>query len=189
MPAIDWSTLTHAYGPASDIPPLLARARQAPAPRGYQDEPWFSLWSALCHQGDVYTGSYAAVPELVAIAEDRIRESPVAIECLSLAATIELERAASASMTPPPSIPEDFQPVYTAALQRGATLVARLRPEDLDSAWRSSLSACAATFRGAYAEARALMDPPEEGDEADAPAHAARDHHCCSELAAATIGA
>src|SRR2546426_5104183 len=43
-----------------------------------------SLWSALCHQGDVYTASYAALPELVKIASDL--EPGVAVECLHLAA-------------------------------------------------------------------------------------------------------
>jgi hypothetical protein len=166
MPTVDWSTLKHAYGPATDIPALLTRARLAPAPHTFQDEPWFSLWSALCHQGDVYTGSYAATPALVAIAEDRADETRVALECLYLAAMIELERVTSYSLSPPPAIPEDLQPAYNEALRRGAALAARLRPEDLEPDRRAALTASAATFRGAYAEARAVVDPPEEDEEA-----------------------
>jgi len=61
-----WSEVTHAYGPAPDIPPLLRQLRDFPPATDYRAEPYFSLWSALCHQGDVYSGSYAAVPHLVA---------------------------------------------------------------------------------------------------------------------------
>ena len=49
--------------------PLLRQLSDDPRPKaGYKDEPWFSLWSALCHQGDVYSASYVAVPHVVQIA-------------------------------------------------------------------------------------------------------------------------
>ena len=48
-----WPELNHAYGKASDIPALLRQLDSFP-PSGPDDEPWFSLWSALAHQGDVY---------------------------------------------------------------------------------------------------------------------------------------
>ena len=51
-----WSTLRHAYGPADDIPALL---------RQLDGDPWDALWSALAHQGDVNTASFAAVPHVV----------------------------------------------------------------------------------------------------------------------------
>src|SRR4051812_40379348 len=57
-----WGELTHAYGEASDIPALLRRLKTAPPPTDYRSEPWFTLWSALCHQNDVYIASYAAIP-------------------------------------------------------------------------------------------------------------------------------
>ena len=48
-----WAELSHAYGRASDIPALLRQLYALPHASG-QEEPWFSLWSALAHQGDVY---------------------------------------------------------------------------------------------------------------------------------------
>jgi len=62
-----WKELSHAYGPARDIPDLLKQLKTAPPKKDYRSEPWFSRWSALCHQGDVYTASYAAVPHIVAV--------------------------------------------------------------------------------------------------------------------------
>ncbi|MFJ4524870.1 hypothetical protein ACIP4Y_28630 [Streptomyces sp. NPDC088810] len=55
----DWSQLHHAYGTAEDIPGLLDAVSPAP-----KDSGWTDLWSRLCHQGTVYSASYAALPAL-----------------------------------------------------------------------------------------------------------------------------
>jgi hypothetical protein len=55
-----WAHLKRAYGSARDIPGLLQQLLTLPASSG-GDEPWFSLWSALAHQGNVYSASFAAV--------------------------------------------------------------------------------------------------------------------------------
>ncbi len=57
--------LQHAYGTAVDIPALLERICGFPPEPDWQTEPWFSLWSALYHQGDIYPASLAAVPSIV----------------------------------------------------------------------------------------------------------------------------
>jgi hypothetical protein len=53
---------------------LLAETPRSPAfcgnslrcrHRAGKAEPWFSLWSSLAHQGDVYSASFAAVPHVV----------------------------------------------------------------------------------------------------------------------------
>jgi hypothetical protein len=62
-PMVEWEGLRHAYGPAVDIPDLLARLSPDP------DAPvWDELWSRLCHQGTVYSASFAALPALDAAA-------------------------------------------------------------------------------------------------------------------------
>src|SRR5688572_15498155 len=112
---IDWSQLRHAYGAATNVPDLLARARTAPPPREYTDEPWYTLWSSLCHQSDVYTASYAAVPQLVSIARARQAEANAVGELLLLAGVIELERQ---RLEQPPFV-EFLEDVYTDALRQG----------------------------------------------------------------------
>lgn len=68
-----WSTLQHAYGLASDIPALLEQLVELPSSESNQ-EPWYSLWSALAHQGDVYSASFAAVPHVIeALASDPLK--------------------------------------------------------------------------------------------------------------------
>lgn len=61
-----WGKLKHAYGEASDIPHELARlSSRKPLPKNY----WIDLWSSLCHQYEVGTASYAALPHLVSAAQ------------------------------------------------------------------------------------------------------------------------
>jgi hypothetical protein len=48
-----------------DIPALLEQLQEFPPEGSWQSEPWFSLWSALYHQGDIYSASIAAVPTIV----------------------------------------------------------------------------------------------------------------------------
>jgi len=55
----DWRKLNHAYGAADDVPDLLARMSP-----GASDEVWDELASRLCHQGTVYSASFAALPAL-----------------------------------------------------------------------------------------------------------------------------
>ena len=59
----DWSQLRHAYGPADDIPGLLARAEP-----DQRSPVWTELWSRLCHQGTVYPASFPALSMLTEIA-------------------------------------------------------------------------------------------------------------------------
>lgn len=61
---VDWSTLKHAHGNAADVPSLLARLSPDP-----QADAWDKLWSRLCHQGSVYSASFATLPVLADIAE------------------------------------------------------------------------------------------------------------------------
>jgi hypothetical protein len=160
----DWSALRHAYGSASDIPARLEHARHAAPPRDYRDEPWFSLWSALCHQGDVYTASYAAVPELVAIAEARRSEARVSIECLYMAAIIELERAAPEGLTIPPELSPGLVVPYQKAIVRGAELAADLLAVTEEPEAREMLRISVAALGGDLASARLLADGPTNAE-------------------------
>jgi hypothetical protein len=60
----DWSVLKHAYGSAEEIPLLLEQLSA-----NAEDEVWNKLWSCLCHQGTVYSASFAALPVLAEYAE------------------------------------------------------------------------------------------------------------------------
>ncbi|MCD5316322.1 hypothetical protein [Kineosporia babensis] len=77
----DWSRLRHAHGSAQDIPGRLEQLSTQP-----RAELWNDLWSALCHQGEVYDASFAALPALARIAAGSDREP--AVNAIVLAAAI-----------------------------------------------------------------------------------------------------
>lgn len=154
LTSLRWASLSHAYGPADDIPDLLVRAEGDFRP-GYPDGPWAELWSALCHQGDTYGASYAALPHLVALVQSHLDQRHW--EPLLLSAWIELARLEGSG----PAIPDDLARAYLEAIQTGRVL-AQL---NLRSAWdvdsdrviRGSL----AVFSGDKTEATALLDPDD----------------------------
>ncbi|MEZ4409629.1 MAG: hypothetical protein R3A52_24625 [Polyangiales bacterium] len=106
-----WSALRTAYGDASTIPSLLRDLAAMPPFNDYRSEPYFSLWSALCHQYDVYTASYAAAPHVVAA----MRAHPGGFHAalLQLVACIEIARARGRG----PAVPTDLEAAYQSALR------------------------------------------------------------------------
>ena len=74
---VDWTSLGHAYGAAGDVPALLSNLTPDPA-----DEVWGELWSRICHQGSVYSASFAALPALADAAagwQPKQRSEPLAL--------------------------------------------------------------------------------------------------------------
>lgn len=110
-----WAELKHAYGPASDIPELLRQLDTFPSSDGTA-EPWYSLWSALAHQGDVYSATFAAVPHVVeTLATDPLRASE---DYFHFPAWVEICRRKNNVI-----VPEDLQPPYFIALAKLPSLV------------------------------------------------------------------
>lgn len=57
---IDWASLSHAYGPATNVPDLL-RALLT----GSEEETWLELWNDVHHQGSVYSATAPTVRVLM----------------------------------------------------------------------------------------------------------------------------
>jgi hypothetical protein len=119
-----WSKLRHAYGAASDIPKLLEALKEFPAENPAGD-PWFTLWSALAHQGDVYPASFAAVPHIVAILANDPRRSTASY--FQLPTWIEICRLRNG--TP---IPVDCTDAYFEALTKLPELCAQAAKGEVD---------------------------------------------------------
>ena len=149
----EWADLTHAYGSASDIPDLLRLLAAKPGPKSdYRAEPWFTLWSSLCHQGDVYTASYAAVPHVVQIAIDT--HGPVAFDFFQLPAAIEVARATGRGPPMPASLGTDYQ----QAIKRLPDCVSIHRGEEWDRDLTISAIAALAVGKGQLVLAEAIMN-------------------------------
>ena len=126
-----WRELAQAYGPADDVPRLLELLELLDAVGDRERAAlWFGLWSLLCHDGAVYSASYAAVPHLVAFAE----RWPLGerAQALHLVGAVEAGRHDPGA----PPLPSDLVRAYHTALARVAPLVARsvAEPWDADSA-------------------------------------------------------
>lgn len=147
-----WKELSHAYGSAQDIPTLLSQLKTAAPKKDYRSEPWFSLWSALCHQGDVYTASYAAVPHIVALASKR----PISerADFLLIAAKIEAMHHTKKA----PKIPSDLKRAYEDALREGASLAMSCMERDWPEEDFRIILAALAIFRGHVALGNMLLD-------------------------------
>ncbi len=112
-----WRELQQAYGSAAGIPALLKALPRA-APSDGNSEPWRSLWSSLCHQGTVYTASYASVPHIAAAAARR--DPKDRLDHLVLIASIAVGRRRPDAAAMPSDLLEDFE----VAVQQAAGLAA-----------------------------------------------------------------
>ncbi|HEY8379241.1 MAG TPA: HEAT repeat domain-containing protein [Nannocystis sp.] len=86
LDAIDWKSLQHAYGEASDVPKLI-RALLSDHP-GKREGALDALFSTIWHQGTVYSASPAAVPFLIRLVDLEGQEDlPAILELLAHLAT------------------------------------------------------------------------------------------------------
>lgn len=147
-----WSQLTDAYGSASKIPTLLKQISHNPEPKtSRRDEPWFSLWSSLCHQGDVYTASYASVPHIMRIALDN-ESKLLSSDFFLLPAAIEIARVRHRG----PDLPKELESEYRSAITEMGRLAGRYKSNDPDL--RKSLEAMRLVANGQVEDAENLLD-------------------------------
>jgi hypothetical protein len=148
----DWSTLQHAYGQADDIPPLLHRLSLDPTPKNPNDEPWFSLWSALRHQGDVYSASYVAVPQIVRIG--LTVRGPIDSGFFMLPACIEIARSIGRG----PTLSDAATGPYLLALRQLHDCAYAHSDDPWDSDMTQSIAAALAASKGQIELAQALVN-------------------------------
>lgn len=150
-----WSELTHAYGSAADVPALLQQLETTPTAAGddWRSEPWFSLWSRLCHQDTVYTASYAAIPHLIGIAA-RKTAPPFDWQYVGLTAAVEVARRAGAG----PPIPDNLLPAYQAALQRLHELAFLVADQPWDGVLSRAIAAALVVAKGHAELAEAILE-------------------------------
>jgi hypothetical protein len=153
-----WGELEHAYGTASDVPALLSQLDSLPAAEG-DEEPWFSLWSALAHQNDVYSASFAAVPHVVRA----LAQSPTTADStyFQFPAVVEAWRQQKKV-----EIPEDLRANYFAALSALPRLVAQAADREWDEGFLVCALSAVAAAKGFGNVAEAVQElTPEVADE------------------------
>ena len=151
-----WNELTHAYGSAANIPELLNSLSTTPKHESYRDEPYFTLWSALCHQGDVYTASYAAFPYLIGACEENPKRTNWSV--LQLAVHIEMARLTNPKA---PNIPDFLGESYFQAKQKMALVgsqIMQLNPSE-EVALATMMSLALRIDNGEWAQSLSEFNP------------------------------
>jgi len=145
-----WSSLRHAYGAASDIPSLLRQLQKLP-PSEEDEEPWFTLWSALAHQGDVFDASFAAVPHVVAA----LAQNPLGAHetYFQFPAWVEVCRSKNGI-----EVPEILAPSYFDALGRLPSLVAAASLRTWDAGFLACALSAIAAAKGQPEIAEAVLE-------------------------------
>lgn len=151
-----WANLTHAYGSAADIPALLhSLACGAEPTTSPENEPWFSIWSSLCHQGDVFDASYAAVPHIVAIG--CVEAFPISFNFFQFPAAVEIARATGRG----PGVPDHLREAYFVAIKQIEECITRHLMHDWDQDTLLSALAAQAVAKGNHRVAEAIMNLDE----------------------------
>ena len=147
-----WHEFKHAYGDAADVPRLLEQLQSLPPNDKPEAEPYFSLWSSLCHQGDVNTASYAAIPHVVAAIRDAPERAPWTL--FLMVACIEVSRTSGRG----PTIPGDLTEAYNSALCEVPLLVGRAAAGKWDHWYCGAALAAIAAAKGFPSLAEALLE-------------------------------
>ena len=153
-----WLELKHAYGAAGNIPALLRQLEQLPSSKD-DAEPWFTLWSALAHQGDVYSASFAAVPHVIKV----LASAPTKADhsYFQFPAWVEICRSKNSV-----EVPEDLTSAYFESLARLPSLVAQASSRPWDPSFLACALAAVAAAKGQPAVAEAALElTPEVAQE------------------------
>jgi hypothetical protein len=115
------------------------------------NEPWFSIWSALAHQGDVYSASFAAVPHVVS----HLATAPTKADFsfFQFPAWVEICRSKHGIDVPP-----DLAPAYREAMAKLPRLVAAAAEREWDENVLSCALAAIAASKGFCVVAEAVLE-------------------------------
>jgi len=160
-----WSTLGHAYGCASEdasapsgwsadagfhdyseIPNVIVCLRgieACPEPKAGQGY-WDTLISSLCHQGTIYSASFAAVPHIIDIGITAARTQEIDDGFFLLPALIEQSRLEGQR----PEVPEDILGGYVASLPRLHELAFSARRFAWDHSYTAIVASALAAAEG-----------------------------------------
>jgi hypothetical protein len=114
-------------------------------------EPWFSIWSALAHQGDVHSASFAAVPHIIRILS--ITPTQVADDFFRFPAWIEICRQRENI-----SVPVDLSLAYFEALSKLPELLGAATAREWDPEFLTAAMAALAAGKGFGSVAEAALE-------------------------------
>ena len=148
-----WHDLQHCYGSAADIPDLLRAIATNTAPaKDHMAGPWSELWSRLCHQGDAYTASYAAVPHVVHIASQAV--GPIDLSFFHMPVAIEIARQTGQG----PAVLDEYVQAYQNAIESLPGIAGRHGKEPWSRSMVLVVAAAQAAAKGHIDIAEAMLN-------------------------------
>jgi len=148
---VNWNLLRHAYGEAGDIPALLQKIESFPAETDWQAKPWFSLWSALYHQGDIYSASIAAVPQIVFVLSQAPNKATLGFYLLPTSIAI-------ADNANPIDVPAAVRESFTKAVATLGAIAASELPSIFDEHLAMAAKAAVLVSHGDFQQAGELLE-------------------------------
>lgn len=146
-----WKPLKGAYGVLFDPRPLLTSLRSANGTGAI----WQELWTNLYHQGDVGEASYAAVTQLISLAQEgRLLDW----NAYALTAAIELARDHPQNPKVPQWLQLDYEEAFQRLVENGLSVFPGKQSNETD---RSILSILALS-KGLRTYARVLLEFTED---------------------------
>jgi len=146
-----WTELAGGNGVPYDPRPAFERLKLDTDP----DSVWQELWENLQHDGSVGEASYAAIPQLVKIVQDR-PERPWSF--FLLAGTIELDRESADN----PVLPEWLEESYSSAWEKLFEIARDELAGAADPLTLRCLLATIAIAKGDSLRGRVLMDHDDD---------------------------
>ena len=176
-----WSQLEHAYGCASDDTSAPTGWSAASGFHGFQDipnvitclraleanpqrlplsdwQPWETLVSSLCHQGTIYSASFAAVPHVIDIGLRAAARQEIDIGFFLLPTLIEQSRLEGEH----PTTDNDIFSDYRAAILRLHDLAHAVRGHSWPPDYVVIVNAAIAVAKGHLQLSKLLLECSEE---------------------------
>ena len=150
----EWSILSHAYGPADDIPDKLILLRDALIDPAQFKAAWdqVDFWSSLFHQYSVYSATFAAIPYIIEFAN--------ALPTEQRAELIAFVGSCVACSTLPrtPVVTPMIESAFRSALEQAIPLTVGCIEHESDEVSLRHLFAALAALRGHHALSHILRD-------------------------------
>lgn len=147
-----WAHLEHAYGTAQNIPALISQLYKKP--NTPNKKTWDELWSALTHQGDVYSASFAAVPHFVSI----MQNNPLSFNYNFMAIVAAIETARRENNV---TLPKELEVHYLKAISSLPFIIAASSVRNWDENLLISSLAAVAAIKGHEKIANKVLEIPE----------------------------
>lgn len=148
---MNWNDLETANGNAAEIPALLSQLSSFPDETIYEDDPWYSLWGNLFHEGTVYSAAFAAVPEIIKVLESAPEKATLSFFLLPIAIEIAREKEEI-------EIDQELLPAYRQAIARLAGIAAKCIAVNKSPEIARAAAAAFALSAGLYPYAELLIE-------------------------------